>query len=151
MAELAMRSQQKFVADHQHHPVLQINTLRCKSLWRKLSFRWTKKYIVSVSERANGPWTQINSGNFHPNPRISPRDIYRKRYMNTLGRHDVRWNLKTFKLENSVWARYVKFECLTFSKKGCALEYIGVFSGRTIEDFKYIGCCAIAADRLDNL
>ena len=78
-----------------------------------ISSSGTKGYTVSVSEQANGPWTEVKSGTFtdprqHGGPNNHPQTS------------------ETF-LFTPVVAQYVKFSCTSYFGAGCVLQYIGVF------------------------
>ena len=96
----------------------------------------TRDYTVYVSEKANGPWTTIKNGTFnyrkncYEKPGTKGQCNANKTIINT--DYCVACKLETFKVDNPVWARFVKFSCETFLGKHCTLEYIGVFSGKSL-------------------
>ena len=73
----------------------------------------SKDYSVSVSESANGPWQEIQSGTFD-NP-------FNAGVPNNLEEDE------TFDIDPAVMAQYVKYHCTSwYGGHSCAFSYIGV-------------------------
>ena len=77
--------------------------------------RGAKDFLVSVSNSEDGPWTEFKNGTLEdPAPNCpSAGDL------NPIVEFDA----------NLVNARYVQFQCLTYYKGACALNFIEVYYG----------------------